>query len=362
MVPEQSDRTGGEVSSVTAGRVLCYDIGGTYLRGAVHDEAGRRVMGPWVRPTPNYLTHPNANPAVLLSEVVRECGELGNQLLQGSAPSSVVVGYPGPVDETGSALRSPTILGPERDGPFDVGAAFRAIWPKATVCVVNDLACAGLFFVEQGYNDFCVITVGSGIGNKVFINGEPILGPRGRGGEIGHLAACSANNLPFGFPWTEVGEVSSGRGTAALALAWAEARPTDFEDSRITMEDLGLPTDQVTESLARCFREGDEMAHSIVAAAAQPLAFAIAAIHQAIGTESFLIIGGFAKALGERYRTLLASLVAEMAWNLGQDWNSMIRLGDVHNEEGVSGAAHYAMKRLSEQHRRQAEQGYGCTW
>jgi glucokinase len=131
----------------------------------------------------------------------------------------------------------------------------------------------------------------------------------------------------------------------------------DFDGSRLNTAHLSSSTDKVAESLARCFQEGDEMASNIVAVAAQPLAFAIAGIHQAIGTERFLIIGGFAKALGERYRNLLASLVAEMAWNLGQDWNSMIRLGEVDNEEGVSGAAHYAVKRLSERHKHQAVRG-----
>lgn len=331
------------VAAVSERLMLCYDIGGTHLRGAVYDEAAGMLVDPCARATPNYLSQPDANAEGIFGQVVRECVGLGKELLAGRQPHAIVVGYPGPVTDQGVALRSPTILGPDLDGPLNVAASLRKVWPDAAVHVVNDLTCSGFFFVEQGYQDFCVITVGSGIGNKVFVNGEPIVGPTGRGGEIGHLKAFGSNSLPFPYQWTEIGEMSSGRGTACLARAWADARPQDFDESTLRVDEFRSPSDDVNGLIAQSFRNGDELASRIVSAACHPLAFGVASIHQAIGTETFLIVGGFAKALGERYRELLVRAVSGMVWNLGQDWNSMIQLGKTSEEEGLLGAARYAL-------------------
>ncbi|VAW84373.1 hypothetical protein MNBD_GAMMA16-1937 [hydrothermal vent metagenome] len=324
--------------------VLCYDIGGTYLRGTVYDEAADQFIGRCVRATPNYLLHSDKDAETILSHVVDECASMGEELLAGRQPHTLVVGFPGPVTDQGIALRSPTILGPHLDGPLNVKAALRGIYRCAAVHVVNDLTCSGFFFVEQGYSDFCVITVGSGIGNKVFLNSEPVVGPAGRGGEIGHLKAYEPDGFPFSYPWTEIGEVSSGRGTAYLATAWAIARPQDFVNSSMRADDLRSPENDVNELLVQAFRKEDRLAIKIVSSACHPLAFGIASMHQSIGTERFWIVGGFSKALGEQYRKILVRIVSKMAWDLGQDWNSIIQLGKAGEEEGLLGAVRYALR------------------
>jgi len=324
--------------------VLCYDIGGTHLRGAVYDEATDTFVGQSVRTTPNYLLHPDMNAENIFARVIHECADLGETLLSGRQPDMLVVGFPGPVTDQGIALRSPTILGPQLDGPLNVKAALHPLYPRAEVHVVNDLTCSGFFFVEQGYPDFCVITVGSGIGNKVFLNNKPIVGPAGRGGEIGHLKAHGFDDLPFQYHWTEIGEVSSGRGTVCLATAWAMARPEDFVESAMRVDDFRSPVNDISELLVQAFRNEDELAIKIVTAACHPLVFGIASIHQAIGTEMFWIVGGFSKALGEHYRKILVEAASGMTWNLGQDWNSMIQLGKIGEEEGLLGAVRYALR------------------
>jgi glucokinase len=353
MIPRQRQTAHGGVTVAGERIVLCYDIGGTHLRGAVYDEASGILTGPRIRATHSHLSQPDATAAEIFSQVIHQCADLGEELLAGRQPHSIVVGYPGPVTDKGVALRSPTILGHDLDGPVDVDAALHKVWPDAAIHVVNDLTCCGFFFVAKGYQDFCVITVGSGIGNKIFINGEPVIGPNGRGGEIGHLKACQSNSLPFPYQWTEVGEASSGRGTASLAKAWAYARPQDFDESSLQVGDFQSPSNDTCKLIAQSFRKGDELASRIIATACHPLAFGIASIHQAIGTETFLIVGGFAKALGERYRKHLVRTVSGMAWNLDQDWNNMIQLGETHEEEGLLGGVQYALLHLpAEQHQK----------
>lgn len=324
--------------------MLCYDIGGTHLRGTVYDVVAGKFVNQSVRSTPNYLLQYDANAEDIFRRIIEECVILGEELLAGQRPTTIVVGYPGPVTNQGVALRSPTILGSVLDKPLNVGEALRKAHPNVNVHVLNDLICSGFYFVKQGWQDFCVITVGSGIGNKVFVNGKAIVGPSGRGGEIGHLKACGFDSLPFCFRWSEIGAVSSGRGTSCLAKEWAAARPEDFNGSLLKAEDFQAPANDTELLLTDAFRKNDELAVRIVTAACYPLAFGIASIHQAIGIETFMIVGGFSKALGERYRKILVCTVSEMAWNLGQDWNSMIQLGKVGEEEGLLGAVAYALE------------------
>ena len=74
---------------------------------------------------------------------------------------------------------------------------------------------------------------------------------------------------------------------------------------------------------------------------APPLALAIGAMHLGIGIDKFLIVGGFAKALGEEYRTALVEMCHELTWEAGQKWDDMIELGREGIDEGVLGAACY---------------------
>ena len=65
-------------------------------------------------------------------------------------------------------------------------------------------------------------------------------------------------------------------------------------------------------------------------------------IHLAIGIETFIITGGFANALGEGYRRLLVEGSQAAGWNLGQDWNRMIRFGSAEDDDVLVGAGRYA--------------------
>jgi glucokinase len=75
----------------------------------------------------------------------------------------------------------------------------------------------------------------------------------------------------------------------------------------------------------------------------------LAAIHSALGIERFIIIGGFALALGEGYRKELADVADGCCWCLGEDWDSMVSLGEANDLMGLMGAGHYAAERLQEE-------------
>src|SRR5689334_21241624 len=241
--------------------VLVFDIGGTNVRGAVCDPgSGRPIETAW-RATPNCLDHPGWDAERLFAATLDEMAAVGHELAGSVPPAAVVVGWPGPVAPDGTALRSPTILGPSLDQSLPVGAAAAGLWPASEVATLNDLSAAGYAYVGRGCGDFCVVTVGSGIGNKVFVDGRPLVGP-------------------------------GGRGALRLAQRLARACPEAFAGSR-----LARSGDFDERSLVGAFLAGDAFGRRAVELAAVPLGRALAGLHVGVGTERFVLTGGFATAL-----------------------------------------------------------------
>ena len=74
------------------------------------------------------------------------------------------------------------------------------------------------------------------------------------------------------------------------------------------------------------------------------LGIGIASLHLAVGVERVILIGGFARALGETYRGIVANAAARACWALGQDWDEIVRLGEDDDDHGMIGAGLYATR------------------
>ena len=311
--------------------VLAVEVGGTTMRLAV--ARGARTSEVLRVPTPNYLDATQATAAALLDALLQRVVAAASSL-GAVQPDVIVMAWPGPV-AGGVALRSPTILGVHLDRQFDVRAALETQFPRARVHVLNDLTAAGYYFAGQDIDDFCIVTVGSGIGNKVFLGGEPRVGAQCLGGEIGHLRVRPAPGTPFSEELAELGSLASGRGMLWLA-GRNKVGAGNLRDQPVT--------DEASANFVTAFRAGDEGALAVASASSHPLAMTLGALHLGLGLSRFIIVGGFAKALGETYRALLAALCRELTWDVGQDWDRMISLGPPDVEEGLEGALRYGAR------------------
>src|SRR5207244_12134656 len=117
-------------------------------------------------------------------EIVEALRLLSSDVLDARTPRAVAVAYPGPITTEGVALAAPTLTGEIRGGTFPVKASCERLWPDALVLVVNDLTAAGYRYAARGATDFCVLTVVSGVGHKVFLDGRPCLGCGARRGAV----------------------------------------------------------------------------------------------------------------------------------------------------------------------------------
>jgi C7-cyclitol 7-kinase len=311
--------------------ILAVEVGGTSLRAARISPEGEMLDEPLIVPAPNHL---DGGRPRLLEAILAAVGELSGKVLGARQPQVAVVAYPGPIDDHGNVLAMPTLLG-RAEGMFDLGAACRRLWPGAVVHTMNDVTAAGYRYVATGLQDFAIVTVGSGIGHKLFLDGRPRVGPRGRGGEIGHLRLDHAPDAVE----CECGGKGHLGGLASGRAVVAELRRRSRTDPAFARSQLRIADAIDGPAVAAAFEAGDPFTLQTLEVAAGFLGQALAALHLDSGVEHIILVGGFAVALGEPFRRLVAGSCAVACWDVGQDWDQILRIGDV--DAGLRGAGLY---------------------
>lgn len=325
-------------------RCLVFDLGGTTLRAGVYDPGRDVVSQVERRATPNHLTVPRASPDDIYARLFAEMEDLARRVFANARPTVVSLAFPGPIDPSGNALAAPTVFGGPLRTRLPVRSDLARRWPGARVLVLNDLTAAGYRYLRSSSEDFCIITVSSGIGHKLFANGQPLVGRRGRGGEIGHLRVDFSTEAPTcdcgGVG--HLGAVASARGVLALARRRALGEREGFGGSVLGATTAGDPHAIDTRALVAAYHARDHWTQGVIRDTARPLGQALAGLHLGTGVERFVVIGGFALALGERYRRDLVDAMAESAWSLNTDWNAMLELGVEDDDSGLLGAGRCA--------------------
>jgi glucokinase len=231
-------------------------------------------------------------------------------------------------------------------------ADLKRIFSPLPVYLSNDLTAAGFRYVQQQLDSFCVITVSTGVGSKVFINGLPQLGPKGTGGEIGHAKVLFSEDAPV----CDCGEpghlqaIASGRGVLEAIQRQARKEPENFSNSFLgkihsrpeTVSNVSIAEAVSNVSIAEAFRASDPFTVEIINECMRPLAAMLVNLHLGLGLDRFIIIGGFAFALGESYRLCLAKQAAALCWDDQAEWQKMIQFGLEDDLSGLVGAGRLA--------------------
>ncbi|MGK7945877.1 MAG: ROK family protein [Microcystaceae cyanobacterium] len=171
--------------------VIGIDLGGTAIK------FGRFLKQGDCQAT---LTLPTPQPAT--PEAVRDTLILGiKQLSLEQEVVAVGLGTPGPVDASGRIARIAINLSGWRDVPLadwlEEGTGFPVI-------LGNDANCAGLGEAWTGagkdYQNLILLTLGTGVGGAIILNGELFTGHQGAAGELGLITlnpdgfTCNSGN------------------------------------------------------------------------------------------------------------------------------------------------------------------------
>ncbi len=265
-----------------AGWVLAVDIGRAYVRLALADLVGEIVAR---RDEPSRAESYDA----LLAQLSRMAAELTTEA--GLTPGDItlaVFGMPGIHDKETGALRvAPNLPGWELPGAVERLAEVTG----SPYILENDVDLAavgeGTYGLGEGVPHFVYVSVGTGIGMGVVIDGKLYRGSRGAAGEISYLPVGEGD--PRADPGRGMFEsVASADGVIAAAarLGMIAATAKDVFDAA---------------------RAGDETALKVVAIEADHVAHALAGIIAVLDPELVVLGGG----IGAQAADLLIGPVTE---------------------------------------------------
>jgi glucokinase len=256
--------------------------------------------------------------------------------------SGVGIGFGGPVDDAShTVIKSHQIEGwdnfPLADWIGDV--------VKLPAVLGNDADCAGLaeakFGAGKGLSPIFYLTLGSGIGGGLIINGEVYRGCGRGAAEIGHLriAKDEEGNRSF-----SVEGLASGWAIAK----WAQALATrGFDpDSPLFRLTLGKPERTNAILVGQAATEGDPLARIILRQTIVHLADAINCVITLLCPQR-IVIGGGVALMGEEL--LLGPLREEIARNVFKPFADCYEIvpAALGEEVVVHGAAALARRKLS---------------
>lgn len=157
------------------------DIGGTTCKIGFFETSGK-LLDKW-----EIKTNTENNGERILSDVAKAVdNKLAQEGISKDEVQGIGVGVPGPVDSEGVVHRCVNLGW----GVVDVADELGSL-TGLTVKVGNDANVAALGEMWQGgakgCKDVVMVTLGTGVGGGIIINGKVVAGFNGAGGEIGHI-------------------------------------------------------------------------------------------------------------------------------------------------------------------------------
>lgn len=166
------------------------DVGGTTVKLGLLSEAGE-LLEKWELPTRTENGGENILPDIARS--VQDC--MARRGLSRDDCLGLGIGVPGPVDASGMVNRCVNL----NWGVFNLHDAL-GILTGLRVRAGNDANCAALGEFWMGGGSGCrsaiFVTLGTGIGGGVIVDGRLLTGAHGVGGELGHIEISAPDKAP----------------------------------------------------------------------------------------------------------------------------------------------------------------------
>lgn len=311
------------------------DVGGTNIKIGLVDDAGRPVAFDKIATRQQEGAEKAAErTAQKLSDMIAGLGIAPDQV----ARAGLVT--PGPMDLAAGVLLKPGNLPGWHYSPV------RDLFSKATglpVTFANDANAAafGEFWCGAGaeVSNMVLVTLGTGVGGGIIIDGRLLVGAHGVGGEVGHIVIDCRDDAQLNslnLRGTLEGYCGAygvlARARTALAVQGAKSTLSELSDDALT-----------PLAIAQAAEAGDHLAMSIVMETAKLLAIGIASIIHTVDPESVVIggamtFGGDGHPLGERFLEEIRQQTSERIFESlrGRVHMDFARLG---GDAGFIGAA-----------------------
>lgn len=299
------------------------DVGGTTVKIGLFDKEGR-VLDKWEIPT----VKDNEGAAVIPDVAKSILAKMEEKGIHEEDLAGIGVGAPGAVDDEGTLVGGAVNIGWK---VFNIPEALGA-YINAPIKAANDANVAAFGEMWQGggkgYNNMVAVTLGTGVGGGIIINGNILTGATGAGGEIGHIhieddetEECGCKNKGC------LEQYTSATGIVRLAR-----RRLEKDDKATVLREGQLSAKSVFDAV----KAGDEVAIEIARQFGDYLGKGLAAVAGVVNPEIFVIGGGVSKA-GEVLISYVEPAFKKYAFQ--QCRGAKFALAKLGNDAGIYGAA-----------------------
>ena len=272
----------------------------------------------------------NAGEHILENLAAAVLGKMKEQSIQPEQVEGVGIGVPGPVLDSSIVPIVCANLGGW--GERNVSAQLSGLLDGLKVLVGNDANVAALGEIwmgaAKGAKNAVMVTLGTGVGGGVVVNGKVIDGVHGAGGEIGHItvnrhetAVCGCGKRGC------LEQYSSATGVVRCMKKLLDENP----DTPCVLRGTEFAAKDVFDAA----RNGDALAAREVDEMSDTLGMALANIASTVDPEAFLVGGGVARA-GDVLFAPLNKHFQEYAFKSCRE--TPIKQASLGNDAGIYGA------------------------
>lgn len=302
------------------------DLGGTNIAAGLVSEDGKIILKDSV---PTNSTRPT-------EEIVKDMAELAKTLMERNGNTiedirSVGIGCPGSIDvETGEVVYSNNI----KMSHYPLAEVFRK-YLDIPVKVDNDANCAALGeYTANGEKCGCFafVTLGTGVGGGLVLNGKLFHGFNGAGGEFGHMTLVSGGvRCTCGKEgcWESYGSVT------ALIRQTKEAME---KNPKSMMHEIAKSEGKVSGRTAfEAAKKGDKAGQEVVDQYIRYVADGVVSLENIFQPDIIAIGGGISKE-GNYLLEPIRKYAAENGFNKYMT-RTKITAAKLFNDAGIIGAA-----------------------
>lgn len=303
--------------------VFGVDLGGTTVKLGLFDPEGN-VQDKWEIPT----RKENAGKQILpdIAEAIKN--KMQEKGITKEDVIGVGIGVPGPVDSQGVIYKAANLGW----GVFSIKEELMGLLDGIRVEAGNDANVAALGEMwrggGQGYNNMVAVTLGTGVGGGIIVDGKILTGATGAGGEIGHILVEENETEVCGCGKTGcLEQYASATGVVRLAN-----RRLAKDDKASSLRGIKVTAKDVWDAI----KAGDELAIEVAGQFGEYLGKGLAAVACVVNPDIFVIGGGVSKA-GEVLLGYMEAPYKKYVFHGSS--NTKFALAKLGNDAGIYGAA-----------------------
>lgn len=303
------------------------DVGGTTVKMGLFNSDGD-LLDKW-----EITTMTADNGKAILPDIAKSILEkMDERGIEREEVAGVGIGAPGPIDSEGTVYGAVNLGW----GTFSVKKELQTLL-NMPVEAGNDANVAALGEMWQGgakgYTDVVMVTLGTGVGGGIIVDGKILPGATGAGGEIGHMhvkddeeIACNCGNCGCLEQYVSA--------TGVVRLAKEKLAESDKESALRSIE---VTAKDVWDAV----KKGDSLAIEVAEDFGWYLGKALSAIASVVNPDVFVIGGGVSKA-GNILIDYIQKNYQKYAFEGCR--GALFTLARLGNDAGIYGAAKMVLK------------------